>query len=714
MARSWPCALLLLLPKAKASVVPAGFAAQIRCPFAKVWLEHGPESAARMLGIAPHRRLDEAWGTCTYVNPFAGGETCMELRGPSWTSATAATRCGSAMPNVAGTLVQGAACQTQGRLAGWCSMAAGAEAMPMFLSASPAADTCGEVQTSCETWSSGSFAQAGECAPQGGGQQQSQPAAPGAAGPQLCAIAPGPMGAAHQLGASPGYATNCTGTPAEGSPYMWPLRWTAEIEAKSFPFGSDSVVYESRGRVWYMLDRNWKRQDTWYQHGVQRAVGQGPCESPVNGTVLSCNRSGSVNQTMLHRGNKMVFIDYAANGSISDCSWLDLSLIGNIRPDWFLDTRGASTDVQYIGDSHVYYLGEPRLVKQWRKKDFANQYFTMSVQRLPGPDGVHWPLILNVPGEGFGDDFLQHWHGHRPLGEAEASAFLLDEAHVAAGGSCPQRPSQGQGPPTGQAPHVPSNLEVDPVSWRTIVYTGSPVWSPAPAPPPAGGCGGQATAAVEVAQGVRAEPCLDGCSLSLTVKFTLSTAVWAAIGFLDTDECLMTPRGGGDGEVVYVQPDAQGTYTSYFGPLSPSLKHFQASALSTFVQNLTLLDNSAGFSGGSAQLSNGELTVSFARAYATRPQVFHLSFAYGNSPEIGYHASRGCFALANVATCPGALTTCQPGSSGNGSASASTTTTSPSPDDSFTAVGAAREHHPLALLLFVLSMAAVLNSVSAM
>ena len=47
------------------------------------------------------------------------------------------------------------------------------------------------------------------------------------AGPR-CVIAPGPMGAAHQLGSSAGYDADCEGTPAEGSPYMWPPRWAAE------------------------------------------------------------------------------------------------------------------------------------------------------------------------------------------------------------------------------------------------------------------------------------------------------------------------------------------------------------------------------------------------------------------------------------------------------------------------------------------------------
>lgn len=51
----------------------------------------------------------------------------------------------------------------------------------------------------------------------------------------------------------------------------------------------------------------------------------------------------------------------------------------------------------------------------------------MSMQRLPGPDGVHWPLILNIPGEGFGDDVLQTWSNHRTLSDSDQDAFLLDQ-----------------------------------------------------------------------------------------------------------------------------------------------------------------------------------------------------------------------------------------------------------------------------------------------
>jgi len=673
MAKRALLALAGLVHALQAEPLPPAFAEQLRCPFARVWLEHGAERAAEILGVAPHavsgaRRLSTPWGTCTYNNPFAG-MTCMEFRGGSWDDATAASRCSSAMQNVAGTLAKNATCATTADLAGWCQTNGGAEWTPMDITAQSA--TCTAVEQSCRTWSQGAFTPAGRCAQSGSAAAAPTTPAPNSSGrpsgpsgqggqswggggggaPGRCLLAPGAIGAAHQLGQSQGYDTDCPGTPAQQSPYMWPLRWSAVVEQKGLPYRTDVVSYESRGRVWYMLDRNWKRLDTWYQSGVQRAVGQGPCETPVNGTALACNRTGSRNTTMLHRNNKMVFIDWAANGSIESCAWQDLSVIGNVRPDWYMDDRGDSTDVQYLGDSHVYYLGEPRLVKQWRKKDFANQYFTMSVQRLAGPDGIHWPLILNIPGEGFGDDFLQHWHGHRVLNESEASEFLLDEAHVRSGGACPQRGGSGSsGPPTGQVAHVPSNLEVDQAAWHTVVYTASPVW----VPPSEGGTGGDASALTKrIAAGVMAEACVDGATstLRLSLAVDLAAPAWVAVGFRSTEECLMTPRGGGDGEIVFAQPGNASAYEVHYGPLSPETKHFTAAALSNFLGRMTLLSGAAGFSDGTAEYGNGRLVLGFARSYSVVPPVFNLSYAYGNSAQLGYHASRGCFTLTPVA-CP--------------------------------------------------------------
>ena len=194
------------------------------------------------------------------------------------------------------------------------------------------------------------------------------------------------------------------------------------------------VVFKSKGRTFYRLDKNWKRSDTTYQFGELRTIGQGPCddvdeewqEQGLN--ACSKNQTDGTVTTMLHKGNMMYFLSWNSKiepgekdaTKIEDCQSINLQVVGNIRPDWFLDRRGDDTDVQYLGNQHVFYNENvPKLVKQWRKKDFASQYFTMSMMEnnpskmadnetdVKPEDAIKWPLILNIPGEGFGDDMLQ-------------------------------------------------------------------------------------------------------------------------------------------------------------------------------------------------------------------------------------------------------------------------------------------------------------------
>ena len=383
------------------------FGGHFNCPFAHLWVAHGPQRAADILGVQHslqsgnedrHRRQllqgdsISSYASCSYTNPFSGQSTCMELRGSEWTDESARQRCDNVIPQATGSLDVGGSCSLPGGelMAGWCLSKDGSEATIM---SAPTPGSCGMVKTACETWSSGIFLGTEACSPGEGTNSAME-----TSGPAKCTIAPGPIGGAHQLGQSPGYSDDCEGTPAQQSPYMWPLRWTAKEESRSMGFGSDDITYESRGQVWYFLDRNWKRSDLTYQNGTQWTVGQRPCDPENQVGPNKCRRFSDQTTTMLHRGPHMYFIDYApGSSSVSDivsCTWLDLSVIGNVRPDWFLDDRGAASDVQYIGDSHVYYEGKPTLVKQWRKQDFANQYFTMSMKRNPAADGVHWPLIL--------------------------------------------------------------------------------------------------------------------------------------------------------------------------------------------------------------------------------------------------------------------------------------------------------------------------------
>lgn len=130
-----------------------------------------------------------------------------------------------------------------------CVAAAGAEASPL-----PLAGTCETTRNSCEQWGGGSFEPSAECSVDGssgtasstggGGESSADHSSldlPPAGGVPRCAIAPGPIGAAHQMGPSPGYSKTCEDTPAEGSPYMWPLRWSADVETRALPFESDEV-----------------------------------------------------------------------------------------------------------------------------------------------------------------------------------------------------------------------------------------------------------------------------------------------------------------------------------------------------------------------------------------------------------------------------------------------------------------------------------------
>ena len=118
------------------------------------------------------------------------------------------------------------------------------------------------------------------------------------------------------------------------------------------------IQYSSHTKVWYRLDKNWKRSDTLWQNGTS------------NFAFSDDRGEGEFRQsTMLHRGSRMVFLTWkgdtlpavsssadwntsAVLGQIENCTWLEMGVIGNIRPDWFLDKRGDQTDVQCAAPAH--------------------------------------------------------------------------------------------------------------------------------------------------------------------------------------------------------------------------------------------------------------------------------------------------------------------------------------------------------------------------
>merc|ERR1712232_226204 len=422
--------------------------------------------------------------------------------------------------------------------------------------------------------------------------------------------------------------------------------------------------------------------------------GQGPCapedqdEDMKEGPLMACRRDSDEYKTMIHRNSKMLFIEWKNDtqvgssdpNQIESCEWLDLQVVGNIRNDWYMDNRGDSTGVQYLGNQHVYYDGVPRLVKQWRKKDFANQYFVMSVQGNVKEDGIHWPMILNVPGEGFGDDFLQIYTNQTLLTDDDDYLFLLDEALEGIGGACNkmERMDEG-GPPTGQTEHVPSNLEVDPNSWVENVFTFSPVLKP-PAPQEDGMQSmttGSSGMAMTQEGDITVKSCYDAemKAVDLTFEFANVEMVsdtdlpWMALGYRESNDCLMTPAGGGDTELILIsgsKATEEGDVDAHFTLLPPLAKAMDGAAVSSIYDNMTPLIEKEGYSHVGLHAPSKSLAVSksahsgaedsvtlhFKQTMAEAPEVMHLMYAIGNTPEVGYHRTRKCFDVTEFPTCP--------------------------------------------------------------
>ena len=681
-------------------------------------------------------------GSCAYPNQWTGGESCVEYRGAGWAEADMVASC-AAQPG-GGTLSVGSEAShycplpAGGRLAGWCVQRKGemngsvVEATSMALTGGMG---CEAVGGACTSFAGGdAFIPDGACKKSNTVTEdeegdrtgmdemfqpppsESSPSSSSASswgggggggdnngGANTCQIAPGPAGAAHQAPFSSGYRTDCAGTPSESSPYQWPLRWTAEVEMKSLAFESDTITYLSQSRVWYRLDKNWKRMDNYRQKGVVPFFSRSTEDDDF---VDRTERN-----TMIHRGGKMYFITYhnntasstststsigttAANpnddvANIKTCSWLDLAIVGNIRPDWFLDARGGATDAQYLGNQHVYYPGaagstaidgngnletlteaSPRLVKQWRKTDFANQYFTQSTKVHVGDDGVHWPLILNVPGEGFGDDLLQYYQNHELLDEDFTDPFLLDEAFIKAGGECTNmREGQegGGGPP--QMEYVPSNLEKDENAWVSNVWTGSPVWQ-GPARDNEGFAADDASAIVgdlattDASPSTKVTSCYNDDAKAVELSITYSdlspssdgSLPWLGLSFRKDEECVMTPRDGSDAEVALVLTDEFGALVPTHFLMSPTTKSggMNVSTGRNGAPSFLPLEEVEEYSDVSVSHSEKKdsVTLAFSKAVESAPEIMHLTYAIGLTSTFGYHTVRTCFDVENFPSCP--------------------------------------------------------------
>lgn len=622
-----------------------------RCPYSGLWMKHGPEKAAQILDQrhahlkGKFRKLEEdqtsdlpnmGYGTCVYTNPFSGSIDCVQFSGSGFTDVTAKALCDASMGGMAvGELAKGTRCfaSTNPQLAGHCYTTEGAmeQAMPMLLGGMMA--TCDAVEQGCKTWSQGRFVRGGACASGAAPHlPHDMPTSPPDTTPKpKCTIAPGPMGAAHQHAMGEGYPSDCPDAPARKSPYQIPTKWKADHFMISLPFDQTQTGYTSTGTVYYDFDKNYKRADTFKTTGDIPFGFNGPIE----------DRTGIKYSTMLHRRDKMYFINYYDDGRPTKCTYLDM-IVGNIRPDWYMDGRGSATSVQFLGNQHIYHDGKPILVKQWRKQDFADMYFTMSVMSDESNDGVHWPIQLNVPGEGFGPDGLQSYYNHSLLSDDDDDIFFPDR-----GLDCRSHYEEfpeSKGPPDLGAKEIPSKLNVPEAGWFELEWTGSPEGpSLSRAMFAAQNKGGEAMPEEVATPGVvdlegngQLHVCKDESgTLSVNARFTDAGDAWTAIGVRPSAACRMVPAR------VNVAHSHRDKWAVHTGELTNAMRGGSAAGF---------IANAKEAAGVTVTREDSTVQMSFSEPAPAEDRI-HMSFAVGNSPQMSYHKARGCVTVENIPAC---------------------------------------------------------------
>jgi len=401
---------------------------------------------------------------------------------------------------------------------------------------------------------------------------------------------------------------------------------------------------------------------------------------------------------MLHLESKMYFVDWKSDADVApgeidaskvaNCTMLDMAVVGNIRPDWFMDKRGDDTDVQYLGDQHVYYAdgAVPKLVKQWRKMDFVSQYFTMSVMANPPnklaqkedaavEDGIHWPLILNIPGEGSGDDNIRVYRNHELLSEEDEEIFKLIENFNALGGVCVEVSVGVPGSQDAGRPHIPSNLEVDTDSWVSSEITFSPIWE-VPTKDASDQLAVSASAngksVLEVSERITVESCYDAPTkmMDMSVNFKgVEPAAdgllpWMAVGYRSSDECHMTPKDGGSTPIILVTQSSEGAAPDVHKTmLLPEAKTGSQSVFASMYASMAPLGDEKDYMGVSVEdlsANEGTVTLHFKQAVeGENPETMNMLFAIGVGSELGHHSTRGCFQV-QLAPCGEVTSTKRP------------------------------------------------------
>jgi hypothetical protein len=147
---------------------------------------------------------------------------------------------------------------------------------------------------------------------------------------------------------------------------------------------------------------------------------------------------------------------------------------------------------------------------------------------------------------------------------------------------------------------------------------------------------------------------------------------WMALGFRETEDCLMTPRSGADTPIVLVLDggsDKTGTQ-AYSGSLPPAARGGTDEAVASIYSNLIPLTENEMFSNVVLQVpsstttavarseqveSESSVVLEFSKllddAAANPPEIIYLTYAIGSQATLGFHATRSCFEVTEFPTC---------------------------------------------------------------
>jgi len=151
------------------------------------------------------------------------------------------------------------------------------------------------------------------------------------------------------------------------------------------------------GHVWYDLENNRRREDSFLQEGELNIFQE------------------ARNSTFLHFGPTMYLIDWNEDGT-TKCTIVP-SPVGILRPNWIIDSEGYDAVSQYLGTEYMMYEGKYRRVKKFRKTEPLEDAYMIQSFDDEGdwntPEGPKKrPLNRQTPGAPFQGDAVNMYFNH--------------------------------------------------------------------------------------------------------------------------------------------------------------------------------------------------------------------------------------------------------------------------------------------------------------